>query len=196
MIQGPAAASGSLEQVKPGIWRQDCSDSGLARLFSELPQVTPPCAAAHVLMPLMNCRQRPSMNKPTHSYRFCLPLFQPNLCSYSLASQLPISLSLPLVIARCLCYQAVVSGLAARLGSQITGTTKHSGLTYAAERKAVAEAVLGTGQHRELLSSTIGSIVRRSSARQTAYGALAVGASKSARYLAAKLAKAWKPTYL
>ena len=49
-----------------------------------------------------------------------------------------------------------------------------------------------TGQHKELLKTTLNSIVRRSSVRQAAYGVLSVGPIKSGQYLAAKLAKAWK----
>jgi hypothetical protein len=59
-------------------------------------------------------------------------------------------------------------------------------------RRDVAWAAVRSGRHEKLLHSGLASIIRSSSARQAAVGVLSAGLVKSARYVGAKLSKAWR----
>jgi uncharacterized membrane protein YgcG len=58
-------------------------------------------------------------------------------------------------------------------------------------RRDVAWAAVQSGRYPAMLHGGLRSIIRSSSARQAVVGVLSAGAVKSARYLGAKLAKAW-----
>ncbi|KAI8469792.1 MAG: mitochondrial matrix Mmp37 [Monoraphidium minutum] len=60
-------------------------------------------------------------------------------------------------------------------------------------RRDVARAAVKSGRHEALIHAGLRGIIRASSARQAAVGVLSAGLAKSARYLGAKLAKAWRP---
>ncbi|KAK9842097.1 hypothetical protein WJX81_008323 [Elliptochloris bilobata] len=58
--------------------------------------------------------------------------------------------------------------------------------------RAVAEAVVLSGQHKQLLQAAIGGIVRGSSRRQAVAGFLMAGGARSAAYVWKKVVKAWQ----
>ena len=90
---------------------------------------------------------------------------------------------------------AAEEAAAAAASAPAAGAWPHAELVAASEawRRDVAWATVRSGRAGALLHAGLASIIRASSARQAAVGLLSAGAVKSARYLAAKLAKAWRP---
>ncbi|GBF89470.1 phosphatidate, mitochondrial [Raphidocelis subcapitata] len=88
---------------------------------------------------------------------------------------------------------AAAAAMQAPAGADAAAPWPRSELVAAAAawRRDVAWAAVKGGRHEQLLHSGLRSIVRASSARQAAVGVLSAGLFKSARYLGAKLAKAW-----
>ncbi|KAK9812951.1 hypothetical protein WJX72_006262 [[Myrmecia] bisecta] len=87
--------------------------------------------------------------------------------------------------------ETLPKGVMLQLASAVSIPTTADALTPEVSAK-VAEAVIATGRHQQLLSSAVANIVRASSRRQAVAGFLMAGPVRSCAYVWQKLLKSWR----